>query len=103
MTTPQLPTEPVEDSPRGFVPDEVQAVLIRNALTEAGVELGAYDERMIAWLAGWDWSTVATIASWVGRAAAADALPGAVLPPPDPARAQAFHDKLQAEQAKRRR
>lgn len=35
------------------------------ALTEAldGVELGAYDRRIVDWLAGWDIETVGTVAS----------------------------------------
>jgi hypothetical protein len=33
----------------------------------AGIELGEWDERIVAWLAGWDWSTVGTIASWLWR------------------------------------
>lgn len=42
---------------------------IRAAL--AGVELGAYDERMIGWLSRWDVPTVATVVSLLGRARAA--------------------------------
>ena len=34
----------------------------------AGVELGAWDQRMVGWLAGWDAATVLTIASWIVRA-----------------------------------
>jgi hypothetical protein len=43
-----------------------------------GVELGAYDERMIAWLVGWDDPTCRTIASlmWRCRLAGAAAAPG---------------------------
>ncbi|MET8536930.1 hypothetical protein ABZV67_35200 [Streptomyces sp. NPDC005065] len=37
-------------------------------LADAGVELGSHDQRIAEWLAGWEWSTVATIASWVKRA-----------------------------------
>ena len=33
-----------------------------------GIELGAYDRRMLDWLAGWDIPTVATIASLLHRA-----------------------------------
>ena len=46
--------------------------LLVQALEAAGVELGAYDERIAAWLAGWEPHTVAVIASWVIRAAARD-------------------------------
>lgn len=33
----------------------------------AGLELGAWDEWMVSWLAGWDCATVATIVSWMWR------------------------------------
>lgn len=48
------------------------------ALTEPfyGIELGTYDRRMIAWLAGWDRPTVATFASLLHRARAAAPLGG---------------------------
>jgi hypothetical protein len=36
-----------------------------------GLELGSYDERMIAWLAGWDLPTVGTFASLLHRVRAA--------------------------------
>ncbi|MCE7010037.1 hypothetical protein LWC34_45605 [Kibdelosporangium philippinense] len=44
------------------------------ALLEAldGVELGTYDRRIIEWLAGWDVSTVGTVASLFYRARALD-------------------------------
>ena len=46
------------------------------ALTEAlnGVELGAYDRRILDWLADWDVSTVGTIASLFYRARLAGGL-----------------------------
>jgi len=37
----------------------------------AGVELGAYDRRILEWLAGWDLSVVATVLSLLYRARAA--------------------------------
>ncbi|MGW6210909.1 hypothetical protein [Streptomyces sp. NPDC055109] len=37
-------------------------------LEAAGVELGSYDLRIVDWLAGLDWPTVATIASLIRRA-----------------------------------
>lgn len=48
------------------------------ALTEplAGIALGAYDHRIIAWLAGWDVPTVGTVASLLHRARAAAPLAG---------------------------
>lgn len=33
-----------------------------------GVELGAYDERIIEWLAGWDIPTIGTVVSLLHRA-----------------------------------
>jgi hypothetical protein len=30
--------------------------------------LGAHDRRIVKWMAGWDASTVLTVASWVTRA-----------------------------------
>lgn len=43
------------------------------AITDAldGVELGAYDRRMVGWLAGWDDPTVGTWVSLILRARAA--------------------------------
>lgn len=38
------------------------------ALTAAGVELGAYDHRIVDWLCGQDGPTVAVILGWVARA-----------------------------------
>ena len=43
--------------------------LLTGALTAAGVELGAYDERIVSWLAGWEDSICAVIAGWITRAA----------------------------------
>ena len=45
--------------------------LLCEALSAAGVELGAYDHRIVGWLAGWEPQTCAVIAGWVQRAAAA--------------------------------
>jgi hypothetical protein len=44
--------------------------MLTDALSAAGVELGAYDERIAAWLARWEPQTAAVIAGWVGRARA---------------------------------
>lgn len=86
---PEIPTGPIETEPRPdpawtrgrmVMPftDEVRARLARedaaillDELAAAGVELGAYDRRQIAWLAGWEYETLVTIASWVKRAHAA--------------------------------
>ena len=63
---PEIPAGPVEAAPRGFAPEGERAEILAGVL--AGIELGAWDRRIAAWLAGWDAATVLTIASWVGRA-----------------------------------
>lgn len=73
MITDPVPTGPVATGPRGTAtgPDQHEQLLA--VLAAAGVELGAHDHRIVEWLTtapGWEWSTVATIASWVQRAAA---------------------------------
>jgi len=67
--TGRVPAGPVEVAPAGFVPQGEQAEILAAVL--AGVELGAWDRRIAGWLAGWDASTVLTIASWIARARAA--------------------------------
>lgn len=59
---------PVETAPRGFVGLKAQRADLLAELKNAGVELGAYDHRIVDWLAGWDYPTVATIASLIRRA-----------------------------------
>lgn len=56
---------PVEVEPRGFVSRDEQCRVLMESL--AGLELGKWDERIVSWLAGWEWSTVSTIASWPRR------------------------------------
>ena len=63
---PGVPAGPVEAPPRGFVPEDEQAEILAGVL--AGIELGAWDRRVLAWMAGWDASTVLTVASWLARA-----------------------------------
>ncbi|WP_254876522.1 hypothetical protein [Streptomyces sp. CAI-85] len=63
-----VPAGPVETSPRGVHSDAEQGAALLAVLAEAGVELGEHDRRIVEWLAGWEWSTVATVASWVRRA-----------------------------------
>jgi hypothetical protein len=67
--TGRVPAGPVEVPPRGFVPGAEQADILAAAL--AGIELGAWDRQIAGWLAGWDASTVLTIASWIARSRAA--------------------------------
>jgi len=63
-----VPRGPIETAPRGFVPHAGQAQILADAL--AGLELGAWDRRILHWLADWDTCTVLTIASWITRARA---------------------------------
>jgi hypothetical protein len=58
---------PLIYNPEAARADRVAA--IREAL--AGVELGAHDERMIEWLAGWDVPTVGSFVSLFDRVRAA--------------------------------
>jgi len=50
--------------------------MLEDACRAAGVQLGAYDYRVLLWLAGWEPQTCAVVAGWVTRAAA-----GRVAPP----------------------
>ncbi|KRE61798.1 hypothetical protein ASG92_20685 [Arthrobacter sp. Soil736] len=72
MPTPSgIPTEPIENDPieayRGREFSDVQK-LLDEALE--GLELGAYDARIIAWLKNWDQPTIVTLASLFVRARA---------------------------------
>ncbi len=42
--------------------------MLAQAAEAAGVELGAYDDRILHWLAGWEPTTCAVLAGIVGRA-----------------------------------
>jgi hypothetical protein len=42
--------------------------MLEQACAAAGVALGAYDRRILAWLAGWEPTTCAVIAGLVARA-----------------------------------
>ena len=44
-----VPRGPVEEPPRGFVPQAEQARILAGVL--AGIELGAWDRRIVEWLA----------------------------------------------------
>lgn len=63
-----IPDGPIDTPPRGFRPADEQHAILLDTLQAAGIELGAHDRRIAAWLAHWEWSTVAVIASWIGRA-----------------------------------
>lgn len=62
--------EPLDYPAPGVYPSTLaKTVILRDVFRAAGVELGAYDERIAHWLADTaDWSTFAVIASWVQRA-----------------------------------
>lgn len=77
-TEPRMPSDRLYRSGHGPMTDELRALLVRedaalilDELEAAGVELGDHDRRIIAWLAGWEYSTLVTIASWIKRAHAA--------------------------------
>lgn len=61
----RVPAGPVEVPPAGCVSGAVQAQILAGVL--AGIELGAWDQRILSWLAGLDASTVLTVASWIAR------------------------------------
>jgi hypothetical protein len=66
-----IPTGPIHTEPLDHRPSAEQETILRSILADAGVELGAYDERILRWLAQFaDWGTFAVIASWVRRAGA---------------------------------
>jgi hypothetical protein len=54
---------------RGVIGERNLAMLL-DAVADAGVELGAYDARILRWLAGWEPQTCAVIAGLITRAAA---------------------------------
>ena len=76
---PPIPPGPVDRCPVltdvGWSGHTVSAAANYDALLDAfhGVELGEYDETVVAWLAQWDWSTVTTICSLITRAREAGA------------------------------
>jgi hypothetical protein len=43
---------------------------LRVAVARAGAELGAYDDRVLVWLAGWEPEVAAVVASLIERASA---------------------------------
>ena len=66
---PGVPAGPLESAPAGFVPEAGRSVILADVL--GGVELGAWDRRVVGWLAGLDTATALTVASWIARARAA--------------------------------
>lgn len=68
----RVPDGPVEAAPAGFVPAAEQAEILADVLS--GIELGVWDRRILEWLAGWDSTTVLTVASWIARARAVESV-----------------------------
>jgi hypothetical protein len=64
-----VPGGPLEADPGGFVPGEERSAILAGVLD--GVELGAWDLRVVGWLSGLDTSTALTIASLIARSRAA--------------------------------
>ena len=73
----------ITDSPPGSWQDGLQR-LLEDACTVAGVQLGAYDQRILRWLAGWEPATCAVVAGLISRAHAGQATAGAVVFPEGP-------------------
>ncbi|MFB7500090.1 hypothetical protein ACFC09_36325 [Streptomyces sp. NPDC056161] len=71
MTDIVIPEGPFETEPRAqYIGKDTALELITDALAAAGVELGAYDRRIVDWQAGWDSSSIVPLVSWLQRAAA---------------------------------
>jgi hypothetical protein len=71
MAEDPIPAGPLEQEPAGpFIPHGERLMMLREALGE--VDLGAYDRRILNWLAGWDTSTIRTLVSLITRAKAAE-------------------------------
>ena len=60
---------------RGLM-DRINEGLLFAALCGAGVELGAYDRRIVGWLADWEPHVVQVIIGWIERAHAGQAPAG---------------------------
>lgn len=71
----KLPTGPIETDPIDYYRGRDIAAEISPLLDEAlaGIELGAYDRRIVEWAKGaWDQPTMVTLASLILRARQAD-------------------------------
>jgi hypothetical protein len=58
--------------------------LLEDACTAAGVQLGAYDQRILRWLAGWEPATCAVVAGLISRAHGGQATAGIAVFPEGP-------------------
>lgn len=68
----RVPLEPIHSAPYDAIPltpGESSAPANEAALRDAlaPLELGSYDERILAWLVTWESTTVAVICSWLHR------------------------------------
>lgn len=54
---------------RPYPSDDANEFALLDACARAGVQLGEYDRRIIAWLAGWEPATCAVVAGIILRAA----------------------------------
>jgi hypothetical protein len=66
-----VPAGPLDSDPGGFLPGEERFAVLAGVLD--GVELGAWDRRVVGWLCGLDTSTALTIASLIARSRSAGA------------------------------
>jgi hypothetical protein len=64
-----IPSTPIDTCLWDHASSAEQEEILRAELAAAGVQLGAYDERIVRWLAGWDWPTVVVVTSLIRRAA----------------------------------
>ena len=60
-----VPAGPLESDPGGFLPREERSAILAGVL--GGLELGAWDLRIVGWLSGLDTSTALTVASLIAR------------------------------------
>ena len=60
-----VPAGPLESDPGGFLPREERSAILAGVLD--GLELGAWDLRIVGWLSGLDTSTALTVASLMAR------------------------------------
>jgi hypothetical protein len=64
-----VPAGPLESDPGGFLPGEERSVILAGVLD--GVEMGAWDLRIVGWLSELDTSMMLTVASLIARSRAA--------------------------------
>ena len=67
-----IPAGPIDSEPVNAIvpaPGESSRAAATDALLAAldGVKLGRYDRDILAWLSGWEPSTVAVVCSWLHR------------------------------------